>query len=269
MECPIDTRMHSFFYTIGVATTASIFYYIWNNHYPVTASRLITDAGWAYCGLEARVTRLGQKLSCAISPFISLISPGEVPDKEIKFYNANKDVIREMGLLEFRQLDENWDVDYHYGVYSIKNDDDQRMTRIFMTHTGIDLDDVKFSSASLLSAVLKEEGKDVIDLNVSSPASRFRSALVVGNELFTEEFMRHVFDMSLPDEYTIEVIDSNVNQHKIEKGGLMRVEADSFDLYNPTTSRDSSFEEVEVKKSTSFLFGWMSGETDPQSKKDD
>jgi hypothetical protein len=257
--------MHSFFYTVVVATTASIFYYIWNNHCPISINRLMTDAVWAYCGLEARVTRLGQKLSNALSPFISLISPGEVPDKEIKFYNTNKDIIREMGLLEFRQLDEKWDVEYCYGIYSIKNDNDRSMTRLFMTHTGIDLDDLKFSSASILSAVLKEEGRDDVNLNVSSPG--FRSTLVVGNELFTQEFMRHIFDMSLPDEYTIEVIDSNVNQYKIEKGGLMRVEVDNIDLCNPTSR--NSFEEIEPKKRTSFLFGWTSGETDPQSKKDD
>lgn len=240
MECSIETRMHSFLYTFGVSTTATIFYYIWNNHCPIRINRLMTDAGWVYCGLEARVTRLGQKLSNALSPFISLISPREVPDKEIKFYNTNKDIIREMGLPEFRQLDENWDVEYCYGVYSIKNDNDRSMTRLFMTHTGIVLDDLKFSSVSLLSAVLKEEGKDDVELNVSSPG--FRSALVVGNELFTEEFIRHIFDMSLPDEYTIEVIDSNVNQYKIEKGGLMRVEMDNINLCNPTTSRNSSFE---------------------------
>jgi hypothetical protein len=265
MECPIERLTHSFFYTVGVATTASILYYIWTDHYADTARRLKTDAGWIYCRLETRVTRLGQKLSNAISPVIRLVSPGEVPDKEIKFYNTNKDVVKEMGILEFRQLDEELNVEYCYGVYSIKNDDDQDMTRLFMTHTDVDLDDVKLSSASLLSAVLKEEGKDDVDMNVSLPS--FRSALVVGNELFTEEFMRHVFDMSLPDKYTIEVIDSNVNQHKIEKYGFMRVEVDKIDLYNPT-SRDSSFEEVEVIKTPSFLFGWMNGETDQKSKKD-
>jgi hypothetical protein len=266
MECPIERLTHSFFYTVGVATTASILYYIWSDNYADTASRLMTDAGWIYCRLETKVTRLGQKLSNAISPVIRLVSPAEVPNKNIKFYNTNKDVVKEMGLIEFRQLDENWNVEYCYGVYSIKNDDDQSMTRLFNTHTGIDLDDMKFSSAYLLSAVLKEEGKDDVDLIVSSPS--FRSAFVVGNELFTEEFMRHVFDMSLPNKYTIEVIDNNVNQHKIEKYGFMRVEVDNLDIYNHT-SRDSSFEEVEVNKNPSLLFGWMSKKTYLQSKKHD
>tara|TARA_A100001011_G_scaffold381752_1_gene450681 strand:+ start:892 stop:1695 length:804 start_codon:yes stop_codon:yes gene_type:complete len=265
MECPINTRMHSFFYTIGVTTTASICYYIWNNHYPVTASRLFTDAGWAYCGLEVRVTRLRQKLSDALSPLIALVAPGEIPEQEIKFYNADNEVVKSMGLLEFRELSENWDFEYSYGVYSIKNEENHSMTRLFLTHVDANLDEIKFSSASLLSAVLKEEGKDDLDLNVLSPG--FRSSLVVGNELFTEEFMRHTFDMSLPEEYTIETIDSSVTQNVVKKNGVVRVRADNLEFVNPTDSRESSFEEVEPRKKNSFLFEWIGTENEISSKK--
>lgn len=262
----MDTRLHSFFYTIGVATTASIFYYFWNNHYPGSAERLIADAGWAYCGIEARFAYYARKLSHVMSPFTGMLSPAPVPNKEVTFYKGGS-VVKEMGLLEFRQLDETWDVEYDYGVYSIENDAGKKMTRIFSVHTGIDLDDLKFSDASLLSAVLKQDGVDDVDLDVTTVD--FRSSLLVGSELFTREFMQQVYNISLPDKYTIDVIDSNVTQQTVEAGGLIRVEADKLVVSNTTSSRDSSFEEVEPKKRRSFLFGWMGGDADPQSKKDD
>ena len=253
MDCGMDTRIHSFFYTVGVATTATIFYYFWNNHYPVTTERLITDAGWAYCGFEARLTRMGQKLSSALSPFISLISPGEVPDKEIKFYNADNEMVKAMGLLEFEELKEDLDFEYSYGVFSIKNEDNLGMTRLFFSDEVPDLHEVKFSSATLLSAVLKEEGKEDIDLNVATPEAR--SFLVEGNELFTKEFMHHAFDITLPEDYAIEIIDSNVTQQIVKKGGVLRVKDGSLELVNPSDSRDSSFEEVESKRRIVFI--WM------------
>lgn len=255
MDCGIDTRLHSFFYTVGVATTATIFYYFWNNHYSVTTNRLITDAGWAYCGLETRFTRMGQKVSKVLSPFISLISSGHVPEKEIKLYNVNNELVKDMSLLEFEELKKDLDFEYSYGVFSIKNEDDHSMTRMFFSHEVPDLKELQFSSATLLSAVLKENGKDDIDLNVALPL--VRSFLVKGNELFSKEFMYNAFNIILAEDYAIEVIDSSVTQHIVNKGGILRVNKDNLELVNPCDSRDSSFEEVESKKRGSFLFGWI------------
>lgn len=251
----MNTHTHSFFYTVGVTTTATIFYYFWNNHYPVTADRLITDAGWGYCSLEARLTRLGQKLSIALSPFISLVSQGKVPEKEIKFYNMNNEMVKALSLLEFEELKKDLGFEYIYGVFSIKNEDNRGMTRLFFSHEVPNFNEVKFSSATLLSAVLKQEGKDDIDLNVVSPHAR--SFLVEGNDLFTKEFMHYAFDITLPEDYTIEIIDSSVTQYIVEKGGVLRVNVGNLELVNPPDSRDSSFEEVELKKKESFLFGWI------------
>lgn len=262
----MDTRMHSFFYTVGVATTSALFYYFWNNNYPVTSDRLITDACWAYCGLEARFTRLGKKLSSALYPFISLVSPGEVPEKEIKFYNVKNDVVKDMSLLEFEELRKDLDFEYNYGVFSIKNEENHGMTRLFFTHEVPNLNGVKFSSATLLSAVLKEKGKDDVNLDVTSP--RVRSFLVEDNELFTKEFMHHAFDMVLPEDYTIESIDSSVTQQIVKKGGVLRVRSSVLELVNPS---DSSFEELDPKNKGSFLFGWIGGEktSSLSTKKDD
>ena len=80
--------------------------------------------------------------------------------------------------------------------------------------------------------------------------------------------MKYVFDIELPESYTIELIDNSVNQSTIVKGGLVSIEEDKLDICNPTASRESSFEEVETKKASSFLFGWMNGENDSHSKKD-
>lgn len=267
MDCGIDTHTHSFFYTVGVTTTATIFYYFWKNHYQVTTDCLITDVGWAYCGLEARLNRLGQKLSSALSPFISLVSPGKVPEKEIKFYNVNNEMVKDMSLLEFEELKKDLDFEYIYGLFSIKNEDNRGMTRLFFSHEVPNLNEVKFSSTTLLSAVLKEEGKDDIDLNVVSPHAR--SFLVEGNELFTKEFMHYAFDITLPEDYTIEIIDSSVTQYIVEKGGVLRVNEDNLELVNLSDSRDSSFVEVESKKGGSFLFGWIGKENEITSKKDD
>ena len=266
MDCGMDTRIHSFFYTIGVATTATIFYYFWNNHYPITADRFITDAGWAYCGFEARASRLAQKISIFLTPLTSILSPGPIPNKEIVFYK-NDNSVKVMGLLDFRNLDENWEVEYDYGVYTLQNDEGMSMTRLFTMHTGTDLDNVRFSNASLLSAVLKSEDKEDVNLDVTS--DNFKATLVVGNELFTKEYMKYVFDIDLPESYTIDLIDNSINQSTLVTGGLIRIEENKLDICNPTVSRESSFEEVENKKRTSFLFGWMNGESEPQSKKDD
>lgn len=265
MDCDINTKMHSLFYTIGVTTTATIFYYLWNNHYPVTSDRLITDAGWAYCGLEVRASRLAQKLSIFLTPLTSIFSPGPIPRKEVIFYK-NGNSVKEMGILDFRNLDENWEADYDYGVYTIQNEEGISMTRVFTNHTGTDLDNTRFSNASILSAVVKSEGNEDISLDVTS--DNFKSTLVVGNELFTKEYMKYVFDIELPESYTIELIDNSVNQSTIVKGGLVSIEEDKLDICNPTASRESSFEEVETKKASSFLFGWMNGENDSHSKKD-
>lgn len=267
MDCGIDTRMHSFFYTVGVATTATIFYYFWNNHYPVTTDRLITDAGWAYCGLETRFTRMGQQISKVLSPFISLVSPGRLPEKEIKLYNVNNEMVKELSLLDFEELKKDLDFKYSYGVFSIKNEDNHSMTRLFFSNEVPDLKELKFSSATLLSAVLKEEGKDDIDLNVAS--HKVRSFLVKDNALFTKEFMYNAFDIILAEDYTIEVIDSSVNQHIVKKDGMLRVNEDNLELVNPCDSRDSSFEEIESKKRVPFLFGWIGKENEPTSKKND
>ena len=265
MDCGMDTRMHSFFYTVGVATTATIFYYFWNNHYPVTTDRLITDAGWAYCGFETRVARFSEKLSTLLLPVTSLFSTGPTPGKEITFYKDDE-IVREMGLLEFRSLDEDWDLDYDYGVYSIENDDGRRMTRLFYIHT-VDLDNVQFSDTSLLSAVLKSEGNEDVNLDVTS--DDFKSTLVVGNQLFTKEYMKYIFDIDLPESYKIDLIDNSVNQNTVTTGGLVRLEQDKVDICNPSVSRESSFEEVENKKRGSFLFGWMnSEENNADTKKD-
>ena len=264
MECGIDTRVHSFFYTIGVATTATIFYYFWNNHYPVTSDRLMTDAGWAYCGLEARASRLAQKLSLLLTPITSIFLPGPVPNKEITFYK-NEDAVKEMGLLDFRNLDDTWDLDYDYGVFTIKNDDNMSMTRLFSTHNGTNLDDVRFSKASLLSAVLKCEGKEDVNLDVTS--DDFKSTLVVGNQLFTKDYMSYVFDIDLPESYTIDLIDSSVNQNTIITNGYVSMLEDKIQICNPSTNREDSFEEVEGKSRPSFLFGWLNN--DAETKKDD
>ena len=67
----------------------------------------------------------------------------------------------------------------------------------------------------------------------------------------------------------VSCIDSSVTQQIVKKGGVLRVKDGSLELVNPSASRDSSFEEVESKKKGSFLFGWIGGDDDLTSKKDD
>lgn len=259
MDCITDTPAHSLFYSIGLASTATILYYLCINYTPLTVDDFLADAAWAYCGMEIRATRFKKQLFTLLEPVTSIITPGPVPNKEIRFYKDGE-VVKEMGLLEFRKLDDEWDVDYDYGIYKIQNDENMGMSRIFKAHTDIDLDNIKFSNVSLLSAVMKCNGQDKRDLDVTSDI--FKSTLIVGNKLFAKEYMKYIFDMDLPESYSIDIIDSNINQHTITEGGIMHMTEDNVEIINPSKVSET----VEQKRRPSFLFGWMN-ETS-ETKKD-
>ncbi len=205
-----NTTAHQFFYGVGLGTCSLAAFWFYNNCYPITTQRIVTDAALGYCRAEVYAHRLFGALGVIFAPFLALFkSNKETPNL---YLHSEDGTITRTTYNEFLNRVHNWK--FPYIEYYITNDNGDCCCRIYRSSEELlspEGDACKSSPFSVLTAFLCYDEKEVpIELTNTN-------FYLCENVIFDRDFLEKTLEMDdLPEEYTISIIDGNVNSIKLE-----------------------------------------------------
>ena len=249
----MNHSMHEFFYTVGLATTTGIAYYIWNNFYPITLNRLIADTAWNAVRLQTRAQIILNKVEDFLYPwFTSVVS--EEYGHEVTFYLDGVEV-ESMTYLDalktYRDVDS-----YNKVSYELK-DDSTGETLLMLRDSLEDIMDkgLKKSNTKFISVSIKREGKDDLEVDMT----QYGNIYMVGNELFSKSFIKWLlpeFDTS--EDYTISTIDDNVNMVSFKKNQYIVLNENGYNIKTLQEEEvDGETSELINNEDSGGLFSWF------------
>ena len=124
--------------------------------------------------------------------------------------------------------DDDFAQDYNKVSYEIN--DDKTNERLLMLRDSVDqiMDrGLKKSNVNFISVCLKREGKDDVEIDMTSKGNIY----MVGNELFSKSFLEWLLpDLDLDEDYTISTIDDNVNMVSFTKNQYIILNDNGYDV---------------------------------------
>uniref|UniRef100_A0A6C0CQD2 Uncharacterized protein n=1 Tax=viral metagenome TaxID=1070528 RepID=A0A6C0CQD2_9ZZZZ len=253
----MNQSLHEFFYTVGVATTTGIAYYIWNNFYPITLNRLITDTAWWAVRCQTRATMMYERVENILYPWVTVVLP-EKERPDVRFY-LNGVEVSSMSYLEALKYEEDdFSEEYNKVTYEIYDDNNKSDKLVMIRDSVNDIMDkgLKKSNVHFISVSLKREGKDDVDIDMSSKGNIY----MIGNELFSESFLGWILpDIDLSEDYTISTIDDNVNMVSFSKNQYIVLNENGYDVKTLESKENDEDTEAkkEMEKNNSGLFSWF------------
>ena len=205
------TTPQQFFYGVGLGSCTLALVWFYNNCYPVTNKRLITDAALAWCRAEVYGQRAMNMLGLIFAPFLQVFR-NDKQEPDIFFYQENGDIIcRRFSELMHSGFAPDDYTGTNYIAYFIKNENDEGCCRIYRDlnsfceaewNNQCRSSNFKVISACLCTKDGKEKPLDLGKWNY----------YLVGNKLFDRDFLEKSLEISdIPDEYKISIIDGNIN----------------------------------------------------------
>jgi len=250
----MTSTMHEFFYTVGVATTTGIAYYIWTNLYPITLDRLLADTAWYSIRVQTQLEMAASKIEEFLNPWLTTVVPEKEKHDVIFYYNGVK--IASMSYLDaLKYEDDDFAQDYNKVSYEIN--DDKTNERLLMLRDSVDqiMDrGLKKSNVNFISVCLKREGKDDVEIDMTSKGNIY----MVGNELFSKSFLEWLIpDLDLAEDYTISTIDDNVNMVSFTKNQYIILNDNGYDVKTIEEEDKSDLSEKVKKNNDNCYFSWF------------
>lgn len=252
----------SFFYSIGVATTAGFAYYIWNNFYPITMTRLVADSAWTFVRMKTRADMFYNKLEKFLYPWVATIVP-EDERHDVKFYKDGLLITSMSYLNALKYEDDDFNEEYNKVTYEVHDDGGTNLVMIRDNVDDIMDKGLKKSNTRFISAFIKIPEQDDIEINLRERGDIY----MVGNELFSKSFLQWWFygkqiDANLLNgDYTISTIDDNVNMCTFKKNQYIVLKENGYDVV--TLEQEEAI--TTVKNDESGFFSWFSA---PKAKDD-
>ena len=278
------TAPQRFFYGVGLGTCTIAFIWIYNNFYPVTTERLLTDAAFAWCKAEVYSERAFNAIGAVIAPFVNLFKT-YTPEADLFLHSEDGSIIKTtcQDFLTYTDRN-NWS--FPYIEYYITNDEGDSCCRIYRSTEALvaELKSVSqsreennennglSSSFGVLSVAVKyndEENKCVEEI-IEIPKCNY---YITGNKLFDRDFLEKTLDISyLPEIYTITIVDNNVNQitletnNRVEQSILLKNNGyETITLqkndgqFNMDDCEDADATEEDDNNSNIGFFDWLTG----------
>lgn len=192
--------------------------YVIAKYYPGTCKRVLLRGMWCYCKIEVKVKNVFRKASqymfSKLEPFYKY---------DVFYYKGNVKVGKTtLSILIKNEVDCEPNTEYDYVVYktrAITPGEYQR--RMFNTQE--ELLQVFYNNGTIhsqpsptviISACMVTKDDD--DNSFSKDVTPIHLGVeTVRNQLYTDVFLSHFFNIEVPINYTIYVIDSDINQHTL------------------------------------------------------
>lgn len=249
----MTSTMHEFFYTVGVATTTGIAYYIWTNLYPITLNRLIVDTAWYTISMQTRLGMAASKIELFLNPWLTAVVP-EKEKHDVTFYNNGINVASMSYLDALNYEDDDFSQEYNKVSYEIK-DDSTNESLLMLRDSMEEIMDrgLKRSNVNFISVHLKREGKEDIKIEMSEKGNIY----MVGNELFSKSFLKWIApEMDLTEDYTISTIDDNVNMISFTKNQYIVLNDNGYEVKTLVEQETEVIENVEETANNCY-FSWF------------
>lgn len=252
--------VHDFFFTVGVGTTAGIGYYYWNNVYPITLERFITDMAWWGLRMQTQTNIYWNDLCKSLNPFIRMFF-AEPERNDVRFYKSGVEICS-MPYLEALKYNEEIHGNYDKVSYEIEDDDGNLYLILRDNVDDITDRDIKKSNSQFINVTLKREGKEDIDVDMKSRGNIY----MVGNELFTREFFEWLCpNIELSDNYVVSTIDNNVNIVEFTSEQYLLLNNNGYEIKKVIDEEPKSEEETTEQTPVS---SWSFGSLFSKSKDD-
>ena len=248
----MTSTMHEFFYTVGVATTTGIAYYIWTNLYPITLNRLLADTAWYSIRVQTQLEMAASKLEEFLNPWLTVVVP-EKEKHDVIFYNNGVKVASMSYLDALKYEDDDFAQDYNKVSYEI-NDDATNERLLMLRDTVEQIMDrgLKKSNVNFISVCLKREGEEDIKIDMTEKGNIY----MVGNELFSKSFLKWIApDVDLTEDYTISTIDDNVNMVTFTKNQYIVLNDNGYDV--KTLEEEKEVSENVKENEDNCYFSWF------------
>ena len=248
------TTIHDFFYTVGVASTSGLAYYIWNNVYPRSLDRLIVDTAWWTLKIQTRV-------QMAFENYVDPLFSGVVSEKEkhdVRFYYDGVEVASMSYLDALNENNDDFVKQYNKVSYEI-NDDDSKKKLLMLRDSVDEIMDrgLKKSNVRFINVCVKREEKDDIEIDMLSKGNIY----MVGNKLFSKSFLKWILpELDLEQDYTISTIDDNVNVVSFAKNQYIVLNDNGYEVFTleQEENNDESNDDLNYKKENCY-FSWLTG----------
>ena len=254
----MNESVHEFFYTIGVATTASFAYYIWNNLYPISVERLIADTAWFGIKLQTKTEMTFSKIEKFLYPWFATVIPEE-ERHDVKFYKDGRLVTSMTYLCALKYEEDDFAEDYNKVTYEVHDDKGNNLVMLRDNVNDIMDKGLKKSNVNFISVSIKQDGEDDIEVDLRKKGDIY----MVGNELFSKSFFRWCLcdKYDLDDKnYTVSTIDDNVNMVAFNKNQYIVLNENGYDVKTiecELKETESKNDESDKKLETGF-FSWFS-----------
>lgn len=228
MQEKYDDTVHNFFYSVGFLTTTGLALYFWNNVYPITVSKLVTDVAWQTAKAGVKCYKIYKNIKSVIMPYYETISTPQEEKPIFIYYNGKlvenctleqaKEYLGDNGT-DNESNDESNDesnksekVKYDFISVVHKNTEAKNDIQFFTSIDDIDTPTVK-SDVHYIGATLKRENKDDLEITLFDDVN----VNIIGNALFTPKYLQWCgIDLKKNSDntfenYSVSVIDNSVN----------------------------------------------------------
>lgn len=217
--------------------------------------KLILDSMFLYLASEAKVISVLKK----INRFIILYLGNDI------FYYCDGICIYKSSLKNFDNLDT--PLDYDYLICKKLNEQDEEMTRLFDTeeefineyYRNDNSIKFKFCKKSLINVKITfiSTYEDKLH-NTNYNITPLKTSYCSGNKLFTKNYMKHFFNMELPEKYVIDMIDSEITSSKLSNKEEVELWDDDYTILE--TQEKVIIEDSEHKSDLSLEDDWETTE---------
>ena len=250
-----------FFYGVGLGTCTIALVWFYNNCYPVTTERLLTDAALTWCRAEVYSQRALKVIGTILAPFTNLLR-SDNPEVDLFLHSENGNII-ETTYQEF--LNKSVDLNFPYIEYYIRNDSGDSCFRIYRSSQDLLAPEGNMCRSSQFSALSVAVCYEDTEKPINMKDCNY---YIAGNVLFDRDFLEKTLEIKdLPDNYTVSIIDNSVNtitlhHNHTKNDGLMLTEK-GYSIINFNNESENIDEDVDsteedcISTTSSGIFGWF------------
>ena len=269
------TTPQQFFYGVGLGSCGLALVWFYNNCYPVTNERLVTDAALAWCRAEVYSQRAFNLVSAIMAPFINLFR-SNLSEPNLFFYAEDGSVV-ETTFQDFMNINgEDWD--YNYIEYRITNDQGDSCCRIYRSTKSCRKPEDSLCNSSpfkAISVALKYNDKDdkPVEKIIDMPDCNY---YIAGNTLFDRDFLEKTLKITdLPEKYTISILDNNVKNIILEtnenRQDSIFLTSEGYNVVKVESNEaddDDKSNKDDCINSATGLFGWFGNNNNNKAKEE-
>ena len=260
------TMSQQFFYGVGLGSCTLVLVWFYNNCYPVTSKRLITDAALAWCRAEVYSQRAFNLVTAVFAPFVNLFR-SNLSEPNLFFYAEDGSIVATT-FQDFMNINgEDWD--YNYIEYRITNDQGESCCRIYRNTKSCRKPEDCVCISSPFKAIsvalkYKDEHDKAVEKIIDMPDCNY---YIAGNTLFDRDFLEKTLKITdLPEKYTVSILDNNVENITLETSETRQdsifLTKEGYNLIKVESNENNDKEDDNSDKddcinSASGLFGWF------------